>query len=351
MRSLRAVGAGLAVVLLTGASLAAERIHLVRSGESASSIAQRYYGDPELAPLLLRYNGKEKPALSTGERLRIPLCRVHLVASGDSWSGLAQKYLSRPSAHPVLASLNGHAPADPLRVGERIMIPVSVPHRLRGGETLADLAQRYYGDPGRSEVLRVFNGIEDPRRLAVGRTLQVPVVTLRRRDDAGRATRDPAKRSAPPPSRGAPTGSDPKLVHAGPERAPTRPATEQAAPSAQAQEQTAPRSPTPPQVGVGDAQFGEQVREATRAFSEGDYGRARRILEAIHAGDASAGTEAGRTEAHRLLAFVYVAFDLPGEACDAWQPVRHTPLDPARISPKIRQTLARCGEASTLGGT
>jgi len=351
MRSLRAVGAGLAVVLVTGASLAAERIHVVRSGESASSIALRYYGDPELAPLLLRYNGKERSGLSTGERLRIPQCRVHVVASGDSWSGLAQRYLRRPSAHAVLASLNGHPPGDPLRVGERIMIPVSVPHRLRGGETLTDLAQRYYGDPGLSEVLRLFNGIEDPRRLPVGQTLQVPVVTLRHRDDAGRATRDPAKRNAPPPSSGAPTGSDPKLARIGPERAPTRPATEQTEPRIQPQEQTAPLSPTPRPLGAGDARFGEQVREATRALSEGDYGRARRILEAVRPGAASAGTEAERTEAHRLLAFVYVAFDLPGEACDAWQPVRHTPLDPARISPKIRQTLARCGEAPMLGGT
>jgi hypothetical protein len=196
-------------------------------------------------------------------------------------------------------------------------------------------------------VLRVFNGIEDPRRLSVGQTLQVPVVTFRQRNDTGRATRDPAKRSAAPPPRGAPTGPDPKLARAGPQQAPTRPATQPSAPRVQAQEQAAPRSPAPPHADASDARFGEQVREATRAFSEGDYARARRILEAVRPGAVPAGTEAERTEAHRLLAFVYVAFDLPGEACDAWQPVRHTSLDPARISPKIRRTLARCGDAGT----
>ena len=49
-------------------------------------------------------------------------------------------------------------------------------HRLRAGETLSGLAQRYYLDPGRWRHVADGNRIHDPRRLNAGDTLTVPAI-------------------------------------------------------------------------------------------------------------------------------------------------------------------------------
>jgi tetratricopeptide (TPR) repeat protein len=49
-------------------------------------------------------------------------------------------------------------------------------HTVRPGETLATLAQRYYGDQARSEVIAEANQLTPKARLTVGRSLKVPEI-------------------------------------------------------------------------------------------------------------------------------------------------------------------------------
>ena len=46
--------------------------------------------------------------------------------------------------------------------------------QVRRGDTLRSIAAAVYRDPARWRTLAEFNGITDPRRLAVGTTLRIP---------------------------------------------------------------------------------------------------------------------------------------------------------------------------------
>jgi tetratricopeptide (TPR) repeat protein len=91
-----------------------------------------------------------------------------------------------------------------------------VTHTVRAGDTLASLAQRYYADRSRSEVIWETNQLPSNPRLAVGTTLKIPEIpgvpfarAEPRRDPlppvaglppSGGATTPPAPGSAPRPS-------------------------------------------------------------------------------------------------------------------------------------------------------
>ena len=323
-RLLPAILAGLAVCLAPVAhGFAAEKIHVVRSGESASLIARKHYGDLALGTLLLKYNNKSNSVIRAGERLRVPHCDIHTVRPGDSWSGIARKHLRRASVYPAIAALNDLSPRQPLHIGQEILIPVVLHHTLARGETIVRLAERFYGDASFARVLQTFNEIDDPRRLSVGHALEIPIVSLRLVSPPQVSTRRKGSSAPPPPAR--PRAS--KSVGSGPRAGETgrRPAD------------------NPP------SRLGKELQAASEALSSGAFSRARHLLEASVTEMDAVGSHAERGELWRLLTVVYVAFDLPEDACRAYR--AHDELFPeARwnsdlISPKVRQTVRRCEES------
>ena len=294
----------LAFGLTVGVAGAGERRHTVAPGESSSAIAKRYYGDFDLAPLLLAYNGRENTVLHPGETLRIPDCKVHRVRRGDSWSVLSQRYLGGVSNYAVVAELNGMLAEKPLQPGEEIVFPVFLEHRLQPGETLAGLAQRYYGKPSLGSLLQESNRLDDPRRLSVGEVVQIPLLDFRLlpapKVEVARVEKPNPKPSPPP-------------------------------------EQEPPPSAEPP------ARFTREIRTARRLFDAGEFEKSRDMLEKIGPKVAGKSPEAERAEHARLLAFVYVAFDLSAEACEAYGSIApQAALDPDLVSPRIRDVLSGC---------
>lgn len=304
----------LALLLLSPSSEAGEKRHTVRAGESASAIAKRYYGDYEKAPLLLLYNGRTSTTIRAGETLRVPYAEAHLVRAGDSWSALAKRCCGRTSTYPALAALNGMSARKPLPVGTRVLLPAVFTHPLGRGESLALLAERWYGDAELGSVLQLYNEIDDPRRLSVGQSIEIPLVSLLLLEPPAAA---PVRRSveAPPAPRPAP-----------------------------------PAAPAPaPAETKAESVFTARLRDAERDFLEGDYSGARTALESLREPLLAKGTDAEKAELYRLLGYLYVAYDLPAEACAAERrrlallPFAAPPLDPDLVSPKIRETLAGCG--------
>jgi len=302
-------------------TLSGERIHTVRAGESASSIAKEYYGAFEPGVLLLEYNDKPDTNLQVGERLRIPYSELRVVRPGDSWSRLAQAHLGRAAAYPALIALNGLPPEAPLQVGASVVMPIVLRHRLERGESLSLLAERYHGDPESSRLLQLVNGIEDPRTLSVGQTLRIPLVSLRLREELRAAT-------APEPPEKERVAAEPPPPPAEPEPAAT---------------------PEPEPVAAPEPthDFRTEILAASKAYDHGDFARARRLLETLRPRVAEHGSESDLTGVLRLLAYVYIAFDLPGEACAAYRSIPGPPagaadLAPDGVSPKIRGTLAGC---------
>lgn len=283
---------------------AGERVHRVQPGESASAIAKRYYGDLELAELLLQYNGKPGTVIRVGETLRIPDSPQHTVRRGDTWSVLAKRYMDRPEAWASVARLNGMLPERPLQVGQRIVFPALHEHRLSRGETLAILAQRFYGDTELAAVLQEFNRIDDPRQLSVGQSIVVPLIAFRLQQDrpVPEAAAEPVRRAAPPP--------DPVPA------------------------------PAPPR-------FSDPLRSVRLALARGDFLKAREILAEIRTPVQDTGSESDQAELWSLLAFVHVAYDEEEQACEALHTLAAlrdpaSLFDPDLVSPKIRRTFSRC---------
>jgi LysM repeat protein len=298
-------------------AVGAERWHTVAYGDSVSAIAKQYYGDYALADLLLRFNGRSDPRIRPGDRLRIPYCSVHVVKPGDTGSKLAQRYLGRPSAWATIAELNDVSPTAPLRVGAALVMPVVLRHRLVRGDTLAVLAERHYGEPSRGGLLQSFNRIEDPRDLAVGRTIEIPLITLR-------LARPPAP--AEPVAEAEPAPAEESIAK--------NVAGEVADPAP-----TATPAPTP-------AWFDRGFAEAERAYAAGDFDLARTRISALAGRIESIPAAADRARLWRLTAFVHVAFDRDDDACAAFRSLRsvESPVefDPKLVSPKIRETFAAC---------
>jgi tetratricopeptide (TPR) repeat protein len=83
-------------------------------------------------------------------------------------------------------------------------------HTVRAGETLASIAQRYYGDRSRSEVIWETNQLPQGARLAAGMTLRIPEIP---------GLPFPG-RPAPPPPPGGARPPEPTLPAPGPAEPP-----------------------------------------------------------------------------------------------------------------------------------
>jgi LysM repeat protein len=315
----------IAVCITVGVVSAAEITHHVGEGESASSIAKRYYGDYEPSELLLEYNRKTGTVIHAGEMLQVPYCDEHRVRAGDTWSVLSQRYLGRADAWPAVALLNDRVPEQPLQVGQRIVFPVVLDHPLARGETLAVLADRYYGERSLSRVLQRFNAIEDPRRLSVGQTIAIPTLSLRLVEDAEESAADVAE-PAPEPM------AEPQESKA------AEPRESHTATTTEVEQQPEPEPVRP--------RFTDELRGLYGAFADGEFEAARELLDDLRERVDAEGTDAERGELWRLAAFLHITFDEQDRACEAYGTLTALPgpheLDPDLVSPKIRQALARC---------
>lgn len=319
-----------------GTAAAGERVHTVGAGESAASVAKKYYGEPKLGELLLRYNGKPGTVLQPGERLTIPFSDVYRARPGDTWSGLARRRLGRVSASSVLAELNGFAAGEPLRVGSRIAFPVVLRHPLARGESLSSLADRYYGDAQKAATLQAFSRIGDAKRLPMGTQLEIPLI-VSLRDEANSLPNDPKEQAtvAVPPPPPAPSQ-------------PLEKATAAAGPDSPTAE---PDLPPPP---ADERHFESPLAAAGRSFTEGEYEHAREMLEALREPVSGKGGVSDRREWGQLMAFVYIALDRDDDACMAYRsgspPTGSTDLDPDLISPRIRAVLSNCPTVNSSPG-
>ncbi len=134
----------------------------------------------------------------------------------------------------------------------------TVNHTVRGGETLASIAQQYYGDGARAEVIADANGLLPNARVAAGKTIKVPEIPgvpftppVRRE----MAALPPLALPAPPP----PT-------------APGAPAVEAAIPPAPAAPVPPPAPPPPPPVNplLAGAEASYERKQYAAALSDVD---------------------------------------------------------------------------------
>jgi LysM repeat protein len=80
---------------------------------------------------------------------------VHVVREGETLASIAQRYYGDPRRESVLVAENGLTTqgGSAIVVGLRLLIPTVGYHRVRAGETWVQIAERHFGDARRAHAL------------------------------------------------------------------------------------------------------------------------------------------------------------------------------------------------------
>jgi len=134
-----------------------QTIHVVAQGETLMDISRKHYGTVRLYKLIMDANGITDPGkVPVGARLVIPP--------------------KTDGAGPVLASAtsttSGTTPGAALGPGESS-------HVVREGETVAEIANHYFRDSRKADLILSRNGITDVRSVRAGDVLIIPAPAVR----------------------------------------------------------------------------------------------------------------------------------------------------------------------------
>ncbi len=145
---------------------AGRAVHVVARGDTVYAISRRY-GVPVRS--IIDHNGLRPPfPLKVGQRLRVPVPRRHVVARKETVYGISRRY-GVPLRGVIDA--NGLKPPYALRIGQELLIPVQRDHVVAKGDTVYSISRRYGVELG--ELVR-FNRIRPPYTIKPAQRLVLP---------------------------------------------------------------------------------------------------------------------------------------------------------------------------------
>jgi nucleoid-associated protein YgaU len=296
--SVKALLAGLGFWLCSAQASAFH--HVVQSGDTLASLAERYYGRIQLEKLLVAANlldlGGGSPIVR-GMQLEVPALGHFRVRRGDTWDLLAAELLGAPSRSDILSIANDSSPWLTPEEGAEIIVPYNLRLIAEQGDTLVEIAYSFLGDKNKAWVLDRYNGFKD-KGIEPGDVVLVPLSDIPL-TEAGK-----------------------KAAHA----AATFAATEAAGDTRQVQRKVAQEIPAL----IADVRSGRYVDAVSRAN------------RFVGSGSLS---EPQLAVIYRELTTAYAALDAQGlstAACQEWRK-RDTAarLDPVLLSPKVIRACER----------
>ena len=196
MRARLIWAAGLSSALV--ASDAGAFTHVVSQGETLAQIAIKVYGTPRFETAIAGANALDAhggSAIVAGQPIEIPAPAHHRVQENETWFSLARVFLGDTRRGDTLARANSAVPWIPPVPNQEIEIPAVVPHIAAEGETMATLAQRYFGDINKAWVLDVYNFRKGDQKLLRGDVILVPMLDLGLTDEGKKEARAAGERT------------------------------------------------------------------------------------------------------------------------------------------------------------
>lgn len=181
---------------LVGADSAAFT-HIASKGETLAQMAITFYGTPRFETALVGANALDAhgpSAIVPGQPLEIPAPSHHHVADGETWAELARVYLGDPKRAETLARANGAVSWVPPVLGQEIEVPAVIAHIAAEGETMPALAHRYLGDVNKAWEIDAYNGRKGEQKLLRGDVVLVPLLELSLTEGGKRSARLAADR-------------------------------------------------------------------------------------------------------------------------------------------------------------
>lgn len=122
-------------------------------------IAAEFYGDRSYGVFISAEN-KLKKGVQPFMRLRIPVTKEITTAKGDTFATLAAQYLGDEKRASFLAEYNSLPIDESLATGTALTIPFQLSYTSEDGDSLGQLAVRFYGDAKQADFIKRYNFLE-----------------------------------------------------------------------------------------------------------------------------------------------------------------------------------------------
>jgi len=181
------------IVSSTNATKADEQRYIVRSGDWLSTIAEKFYGSALRYSEIFAANRdvlKNSNEIYPGQELRIPttdrLKQYYTVRSGDSLSKIAERFFCDALKYNEVFAANRDIVADPNKIfpGQRLAIPdlleSTETYTVRLNDWLSKIAKKVYGDTSKYSKIFAANRelIQDPNLIFPGQNLRITSGTI-----------------------------------------------------------------------------------------------------------------------------------------------------------------------------
>jgi nucleoid-associated protein YgaU len=159
----------------------------VKLGDTKQKLALKFYNDVAMSEVYEIPNGAAQRDLIVGEWLLIPdLANVghHTVVAGETLEVLAERWYGEDRLWPIISIANHLTDGDPAPGTVLIQPRLNRKHTVLPGDTLWKLVNDNYGDGGTDRTLTLVkmvaaaNFLDDPDHITVGQVIYFPSFEL-----------------------------------------------------------------------------------------------------------------------------------------------------------------------------